>query len=339
MWRRFVATATLALLVATACGGQSTGTAGGPADAGTSAGAVPATNAATTANVAILNAAVEKLVDEAFTAASNGDPLGEGDQVRTDDEGLAQLDYADGSLARIGPNTELTIVALAGTTEAVDAAVELSTGRVWSKVQSVTESDGRFEIDTPVGTAAVRGTQFDTQCDEAACTFTVLEGVIEVELLDGTIIRLEAFQRVTVAAEGTAGAVETFDQAAVDADPWLNDNLARDAAQPAAGNSLVGAWRVNRTVTAGGGACEQPGETVWTIDGDATAYVLALEAGGGAVSNQGASATTASFNFDEGAVRVRVITIEMNEEGTGFAGVEQWPQDGCEVEVAAARDA
>lgn len=212
----------LALLVG-ACGGSGT-----PEAEGSDGTASPGGDVSAVAVLEVLTDAVERDAGEGFAAAGSGDEVPAGAVVRTDAAGFGQLDYADGSLARLGPDTTLTVVALADAADEVATELDLGAGRVWNRVRGVTESEGRYEVGTPVAVAGVRGTAFDVACDPAGCTFTVLEGIVDVTLPDGTTITLTAGQRLRIAADGTAGDVDDGGLAPLLADPWIADNLTRD---------------------------------------------------------------------------------------------------------------
>jgi len=139
-----------------------------------------------------------------FAPAVDGRGLDVGNEIRTDTTGAARVDYVDGSLARLDAGTELRIVDLAGSALAPQVRVRLDVGRVWNRVRHVSGSVGRYEVETSVGLAAVRGTAFTVHCPvRTVCTFTVHEGVIVVTTPDGREIRIEAGESVTLGAPGT----------------------------------------------------------------------------------------------------------------------------------------
>ena len=75
------------------------------------------------AELEVIDAAVEHDAGDGFVTASTGDAVATGDVVHTDASGFGQLDYVDGSLARLGPETTLTVVALAQDTGPVNTRV------------------------------------------------------------------------------------------------------------------------------------------------------------------------------------------------------------------------
>lgn len=208
-----------ATLVAVACGGDET--------AGTTAGDDVATVA--TAVAVRIDAGTESTTqpDDGWTTFDDRVEVQVGHGVRTDATGFAQLDWADGSLTRLDAATTVRVTRLADDADRVEVALDLDLGRTWNRVRDLGE-DGRFEVATAVATAAVRGTAFVVAClDDGTCTFTVVDGTVEVSSDDDRAV-LQAFQRIEVAADGTFGDVVDLVRADLLADPFVADNLARD---------------------------------------------------------------------------------------------------------------
>lgn len=138
-----------------------------------------------------------------FEEADDGLPLEMGDAVRTDATGFAEIVYADGSLTRLDGDTTFTVLALDGDVTVPEIETRLDGGRIWNRVNSVTAQRGRFEVETSVGVATVRGTAFGIECIEPGeCTFTVTEGVVVVITPDGQEIEIAAGEAVTIGIDG-----------------------------------------------------------------------------------------------------------------------------------------
>ena len=163
-----------------------------------------------------------------FDEGSEGQGLEEGDVVRTDETGRTEILYGDGSLTRLDVETTFEIVKLVAEDRGRETATRLDSGNTWHRVKKLSESDS-FSVSTASATAAVRGTAFVVRCDEdGTCTFTVIEGVVEITLEDGTVITLRAGQSVTVDADGEAGEVVTLSPDQLASDPWISANLELD---------------------------------------------------------------------------------------------------------------
>lgn len=234
----------VAALVASACGGEAA------PDVATGA-----TDDGLTAALTAIETSVEaRLGQEASFAAASEAVLSLGDEARTDATGLAQVTYPDGSLTRLTDNAQFVLAELSVVADSQAVGVGLDAGRAWNRVQAVTGSQGRFEVEASVANAAVRGTAFDVDC-VLACLFSVLDGAIELLTSSGATVQLTAGQAVEVGQDGTPGPVIRL---ASPLDPWFRDNLDRDEnagfaavadpPQAAASPGIGGSWTVTFTV-------------------------------------------------------------------------------------------
>jgi hypothetical protein len=157
-----------------------------------------------------------------------------GAHVETDPTGRAELNYPDGSVSRLDHSTNVVVLALA--TADNGNRIKLDSGRIWQRIIKLSGTDQRSVV-TPVGVASVRGTAFVASCTpEPACTFTVWEGLVEIAPRGRPPVTLRAGQRVSVTDKG-AGPTETIPLEALRSDPWIAENLARDA--KAAGTTVA----------------------------------------------------------------------------------------------------
>lgn len=106
-----------------------------------------------------------------------------GDTLRSGADGSATIEFADGSLLLLQPNSELEMDSL-GSFDAsgmVDTSVRLKKGRVENRV-APQKPDSRYRIITPAAVAAVRGTEFRVGADNNGDLMRneVLEGKIAV---------------------------------------------------------------------------------------------------------------------------------------------------------------
>lgn len=113
-----------------------------------------------------------------FVAAADGEPLREGDSIRTG-EGRAVLTYFEGSTVTIEPQTELSVDAtrFAGDGGTIVLMTQLL-GRTWNVVTKLITGGSRYEIRTPSTTASVRGTKFQVDAAADATTVSTTEGVV-----------------------------------------------------------------------------------------------------------------------------------------------------------------
>ncbi len=199
-----------------------------------------------------------------------------GDVVATDSAGRAQLDYPDGSLTRLGPDTTLTVDVL-DSAEAQRTALSLDVGQSWHRVQKLVAEKAQYEVSTPVGVAAVKGTAFEVDCTaEPACTITVIEGVVEFTATDGSVFEVDPYQRLVVPnPDGGDPVVTVAPVAVVQADDWISGNIDADEITeeiPVEAESLAGEWALTYTYTSVSGFLaehEASGQGTWTF-GEAT---------------------------------------------------------------------
>lgn len=217
-------------LVGVACGGADPTVADPVSD-----GDVTAVAADPVAELTVLDDGAERrsAAADAFVAAVTGDALGVADLLRTDATGFVQIDYADGSLTRLDADTEFEIVALGGDADVPDTRARLEVGRTWNRVESVASGTGRFEIETSVAVAAVRGTAFVVQClPDGTCVFIVVDGVVTVTVGDREY-ELRAGQRLVVGPDGEVDGPEDVGVETLREDPWIARNLEEDGDEAA----------------------------------------------------------------------------------------------------------
>ena len=121
-----------------------------------------------------------------FVAAKDGQALHQGDTIKTDASGRAQIDYTDGSLTRLGASTVFTISKLTNQRGGRQTQGTLSVGETWNRAAKVSET-GSFEVKAGGTTAAVEGTAFVVKCvpqdngqQQVSCTVTAVVDNIHV---------------------------------------------------------------------------------------------------------------------------------------------------------------
>jgi hypothetical protein len=122
-----------------------------------------------------------------FVAAKDGMALKQGDTIKTDATGRAEIDYTDGSLTRLGASTVFKLSKLTNERGGRQTQGTLSVGETWNRAAKVSET-GSFEVKAGGTTAAVEGTAFVAKCVPAGngsqtvnCTFTAVVDNIKVD--------------------------------------------------------------------------------------------------------------------------------------------------------------
>jgi len=125
---------------------------------------------------------VEIRIDEAWQIVSEDTILTAGTHLRTASFSSVSLTFKDGSLAQIGPNSELSIETLAadpvtGTREI--ALLQLS-GESSHNVVPLETATASYQVDTPSARGQVEGTQFHVRVDPEQTVWVVEDGAVEV---------------------------------------------------------------------------------------------------------------------------------------------------------------
>jgi hypothetical protein len=158
--------------------------------AGAMASLAPAAGAADAlANLKITadNVQVKQKGKSSFVDAKEGMALKQGDTVKTDASGLAEIDYTDGSITRLANSTVFTISKLTNEKGGRQTQGTLSVGETWNRAAKVSET-GSFEVKAGGTTAAVERTAFVAKCvpktdgsQAVDCTFTAVVDDIKVD--------------------------------------------------------------------------------------------------------------------------------------------------------------
>ncbi|MET0628446.1 MAG: FecR family protein [Acidimicrobiia bacterium] len=121
-----------------------------------------------------------------FVAAKDDQALKQGDTIKTDADGRAEIAYTDGSLTRLAGSTVFTISKLTSERGGRQTQGTLSVGETWNRAAKVSET-GSFEVKAGGTTAAVEGTAFVVSCvpkdngkQEVTCTVTAVVDDIKV---------------------------------------------------------------------------------------------------------------------------------------------------------------
>jgi hypothetical protein len=106
-----------------------------------------------------------------FRRGVEGQALALGNTVRTDTGGQAQIDYFDGSLTRLGSDTNFVIRELQSGPDGKRIRVKVDAGRIFNRVEKLASSKDRFEMAGATAVATVRGTMNFVFADQAPITY------------------------------------------------------------------------------------------------------------------------------------------------------------------------
>ena len=162
----------------------------------------------------------------AFLPGTEGASLHEGDIVRTGASGRASIDYFDGSLTRLDYDTTFTLVTLETLDNANESKViegEQGDGSTYNIVAELTDSQSRFEVETPTATASVQGTAYALIVDSGSTTVAVVDGAVTTTGDEGSV-SVPAGKMVRVDSGGSIDIVQDISDDVL-ASPWLSFNL------------------------------------------------------------------------------------------------------------------
>lgn len=136
--------------------------------------------------------------------AVKGQDVFAGDKIRTGLRSVAQINYEDGTMTRIGSRSLLTVK---------DKKLNLKRGYMWGKVDK-TRTKG-LKVFTANAIASIIGTEFFIEAgSDGTTTLTVLEGIVELAGKKGKV-SVTAGTSSVVDKDGNAGDPMVFDQAKV----------------------------------------------------------------------------------------------------------------------------
>ncbi len=126
-----------------------------------------------------------------YSAAYKGQMLLNGDWIQTGDGDFAALIFLDGTQLKLSEAAELELKSDRVSAKEQNTELYLEKGELWTHVQKQKDSD--FRIATPVSVAAVKGTEFNLNYDDAekSSELFVFEGVVEFQNELGRILARE----------------------------------------------------------------------------------------------------------------------------------------------------
>lgn len=142
-------------------------------------------------------------VDGSWNATQTGEVLKVGQRIRTGALSSAVLTFFDGSQARLGANTEISVDALDGGGQSGGSRVVQLTQWIGESDHEVVASDdpaSQYQVRTPSGTGTAQGTSFRVLVTSTPLVrFSVDEGSVAVASLNITVV-VVAGQSTTIEA-------------------------------------------------------------------------------------------------------------------------------------------
>ncbi len=188
-----------------------------------------------------------------LTELSSSDKLNEKAVIETDVTGLGEFRYADGSVMRVGPDSNYSLTRARSEGSKRDIASRLVKGKSWHRVTPGFGESSDYQITVLGATGEVIGTSFSVVCPaETDCFYTVVKGRMKVEDAAKRTADLKAGDQVEVKF-GRLDPVKHLTDEELAADAWITQNLTLD------GDSTLPL---------------PPEETTTSIDGESTTTVF-----------------------------------------------------------------
>ncbi|MBN2045371.1 MAG: DUF3048 C-terminal domain-containing protein [Anaerolineales bacterium] len=150
----------------------------------------------------------------AFDSPMDGSELFLNAQVQTGSDGRVRLDFADGTLVRVTPNSLFTLTEIEERNDGLFKRLSLGAGQMW-----IVLNGGSLEVETASGVASVRGSYlmvtFDP--DTGNIRITCLEGTCALKV-NGEEVVLGAGEK----AEFTGSGIEAGLMSQEDIQAWLD---------------------------------------------------------------------------------------------------------------------
>jgi hypothetical protein len=165
----------------------------------------------------------------AWKPARIGMVLKTGWDIRTLMESSAELEYANGTLLRMGENSVLTLSSLAADpkSKTTRTSVKIPAGQVWGNIKKLTNASSRFDFETPTAVASIRGTRLGLRVSRGRTAVDVYEGEVEVRHKGSTAKARVTTRNRAVVAEGSKDVnVTDFDSLAKE--PSQSEDLPND---------------------------------------------------------------------------------------------------------------
>jgi hypothetical protein len=127
---------------------------------------------------------VQKQGSTAWTQGVSGMKLNEGDHLKTGSNSTTEIVFFEGSVVEVSADSEILLseMTIAPNTGSTSIHLNQLVGNTVNRVQKLVDSASEYEVETPAGSAVVRGTAFNSyvgpngftviHCDEGAVWFT-----------------------------------------------------------------------------------------------------------------------------------------------------------------------
>ncbi len=116
-----------------------------------------------------------------FQPVQKGMTFYEGDVLKTQDDGKAEIFFYTGSKTRIANGTEIIFKSDEKTKS---KSIFINVGQIWNQIRK----GDKFDVESIHGVASVKGTEFDVANDDDGMELWVVEGLVNIKNDNGEIL-------------------------------------------------------------------------------------------------------------------------------------------------------
>jgi hypothetical protein len=200
----------------------------------------------------------------ALRELQDGDTVRENAVIETDAAGLGEFKYADGSVLRVGPSSEVSLTRARTNGKRRQIASRLVSGKSWHHVAKK-GGGNQYAVSVLGATGDVKGTSFAVECEvENDCTYTLVSGRLHVKDVADHDADLRDGDQVEVKF-GRLEPVRHLSDVELGSNAWVAQNISLDGgtAPPTTEESTTTSVDDTTTSTA-------PGDTTTTVAGQVT---------------------------------------------------------------------
>lgn len=139
-----------------------------------------------------------------FKPAAEGDKIISSGGVKTGTDSRVRISVTDGTIIRLGDNTEFVLKELSAASNDPITNITLVSGKMWVAVTSAL-GNGKFDVNTPVGVATVRGSFMSVEIFQATgqMIVTCLEGLCRLaSSVSGRFVDLKTAEQSEIPGTG-----------------------------------------------------------------------------------------------------------------------------------------
>lgn len=180
--------------------------------------------------------------DDNWISAQKDMEVGEGDVIKTDENGNATINFYDNTVSRIGPDSEVAFEELFIDEEnfaKTKINLFVNTGKIWSRIIQLMDKEASFEVGSSATVATVRGTTVDFEITtDGIAKINAIDGIIKVM----TVKREEKIRKIIKKVDIVKGKSATIDEKKIKQEILLEEGI---VVQPIIQETLESAWFEN----------------------------------------------------------------------------------------------